>query len=97
MEARTITVEGLRTRVVVQDGGAGRDPIVLIHGVGGWAETWRPVGVVTCSVAPTASLWLSANLWSTTVCPGRRLASVAGAFGAVLGYGAVLLYLHKKP
>ena len=43
MESRTITVEGLRTRVVVEDGGRGRDPIVLIHGVGGWAETWRPV------------------------------------------------------
>ena len=49
MEARTITVEGLRTRVVVQDGGDGRHPIVLIHGVGGWAETWRPV------VAPLAA------------------------------------------
>ena len=43
MESRTITVEGLRTRVVVEDGGVGRDPIVLIHGVGGWAETWRAV------------------------------------------------------
>src|SRR3989454_3471817 len=49
MESRTITVEGLRTRVVVEDGGVGRDPIVLIHGVGGWAETWRPV------VAPLAA------------------------------------------
>jgi pimeloyl-ACP methyl ester carboxylesterase len=44
MEPRTITVEGLRTRVLVEDGrGAARDPIVLIHGVGGWAENWRPV------------------------------------------------------
>jgi pimeloyl-ACP methyl ester carboxylesterase len=49
MEPRTITVEGLRTRVVIEDGGRGRDPIMLIHGVGGWAETWRPV------VAPLAS------------------------------------------
>jgi pimeloyl-ACP methyl ester carboxylesterase len=44
MEPRTITVEGLRTRVLVEEGrGAERDPIVLIHGVGGWAENWRPV------------------------------------------------------
>lgn len=44
METRTITVAGLRTRVLVEDGGrGGRDPIVLIHGVGGWAENWRPV------------------------------------------------------
>ena len=44
MESRTITVEGLRTRVLVEEGrGAERDPIVLIHGVGGWAENWRPV------------------------------------------------------
>jgi pimeloyl-ACP methyl ester carboxylesterase len=44
MEPRTITVEGLRTRVLVEDGrGAVREPIVLIHGVGGWAENWRPV------------------------------------------------------
>ena len=49
MEPRTITVEGLRTRVLVEDGGRARDPIVLIHGVGGWAETWRPV------VGPLAS------------------------------------------
>jgi pimeloyl-ACP methyl ester carboxylesterase len=44
MEPRTISVEGLRTRVLVEEGrGAERDPIVLIHGVGGWAENWRPV------------------------------------------------------
>ncbi len=44
MESRTITVEGLRTRVLVEDGpGAVREPILLIHGVGGWAENWRPV------------------------------------------------------
>ncbi len=44
MEPRTITVEGLRTRVLVEDGqGVVREPIVLIHGVGGWAENWRPV------------------------------------------------------
>jgi len=49
MESRTITVEGLRARVVIEDGGGARDPVVLIHGVGGWAETWRPV------VAPLAS------------------------------------------
>src|SRR6266550_8802524 len=49
MESRTITVEGLRARVVVEDGGRAGEPIVLIHGVGGWAETWRPV------VGPLAS------------------------------------------
>src|SRR4029079_16524252 len=44
MEPRTITVEGLRTRVLVEEGSAAaREPIVLIHGVGGWAENWRPV------------------------------------------------------
>lgn len=44
MEARTIRVEGLRTRVLVEDGsGAEREPVVLVHGVGGWAENWRPV------------------------------------------------------
>lgn len=44
MEPRTITVEGLRTRVLVEDGkGKGREPVLLVHGVGGWAENWRPV------------------------------------------------------
>jgi pimeloyl-ACP methyl ester carboxylesterase len=44
METRTITVEGLRTRILVEDGpGAKREPIVLVHGVGGWAENWRLV------------------------------------------------------
>ena len=43
MDARRLVVRGLRTRVLVEDGGARGDPIVLIHGVGGWAETWRAV------------------------------------------------------
>ncbi len=44
MEQRTITVEGLRTRVLEEDGAAARrDPILLVHGVGGWAENWRAV------------------------------------------------------
>ena len=44
MQPRTITVEGLRTRILVEDGGrADREPIILVHGVGGWAENWRPV------------------------------------------------------
>ena len=44
METRTIQVEGLRTRVLIEDGGgAEREPMILVHGVGGWAENWRPV------------------------------------------------------
>src|SRR2546428_215905 len=44
MESRTITVEGLRTRVLEESGdGATGDPILLVHGVGGWAENWRAV------------------------------------------------------
>src|SRR2546425_5510160 len=44
MESRTISVEGLRVRVL--DESVSRptgDPVVLIHGVGGWAENWRAV------------------------------------------------------
>lgn len=43
MEPRTITVLGLRTRVLEDDGGRGGDPVLLIHGVGGWAENFRAV------------------------------------------------------
>jgi pimeloyl-ACP methyl ester carboxylesterase len=43
MTSRTIPVLGLRTRVIEIDGGAAGDPLVLVHGVGGWAETWRAV------------------------------------------------------
>lgn len=44
MEPRTITVEGLRTRVLIEEGrGKDREPVLLVHGVGGWAENWRPV------------------------------------------------------
>jgi len=44
VETRTIQVEGLRTRVLIEDGGgAEREPMILVHGVGGWAENWRPV------------------------------------------------------
>src|SRR6266851_2373655 len=47
VRATTIDVVGLRTRILTE-GGDGRGitgsrgtPIVLIHGVGGWAENWR--------------------------------------------------------
>src|SRR3989442_3800917 len=49
MESRTISVLGLRTRVLEANSGAGgqrpptRDAIVLVHGVAGWAENWRAV------------------------------------------------------
>src|SRR5919201_6315824 len=38
VRSRTIEVMGLRTRVLEDGDGA---PVVLIHGVGGWAENWR--------------------------------------------------------
>jgi len=38
VRSRTIEVMGLRTRVIDEGDGA---PIVMVHGVGGWAENWR--------------------------------------------------------
>ena len=43
VRATTIDVMGLRTRVLVAGEGDRGDPIILIHGVGGWAENWREV------------------------------------------------------
>jgi pimeloyl-ACP methyl ester carboxylesterase len=44
MDARTIIVDGLRARVVEQRPDAERDdPVLMIHGLGGWAENWRDV------------------------------------------------------
>jgi pimeloyl-ACP methyl ester carboxylesterase len=43
VDARRIVVQGLRTRVLEEDGGRDGDSIVLVHGVGGWAENWRAV------------------------------------------------------
>src|SRR5919199_1592456 len=43
MESRTINVLGLRTRVLEESGGGGGDAVVLVHGVGGWAENFRAV------------------------------------------------------
>ncbi|MDP9265567.1 MAG: alpha/beta fold hydrolase [Chloroflexota bacterium] len=40
MRASTIDVLGGRVRVL-ECGDASADPVLLIHGVGGWAETWR--------------------------------------------------------
>jgi 4,5:9,10-diseco-3-hydroxy-5,9,17-trioxoandrosta-1(10),2-diene-4-oate hydrolase len=41
IRSKTLSVMGLRTRVL-EDGDAGRgDPVVMIHGVGAWAENWR--------------------------------------------------------
>jgi pimeloyl-ACP methyl ester carboxylesterase len=43
IRSKTLSVMGLRTRVL-EDGDAGRgDPVVMIHGVGAWAENWREV------------------------------------------------------
>jgi pimeloyl-ACP methyl ester carboxylesterase len=43
IRAKTLNVMGLRTRVL-EEGDAGRgDPVLLIHGVGAWAENWRDV------------------------------------------------------
>jgi pimeloyl-ACP methyl ester carboxylesterase len=43
VRAKTISVMGLRTRVL-ESGDATRGvPVVMIHGVGGWAENWREV------------------------------------------------------
>ena len=43
VRATTIQVMGLRTRLLVAGEEAARDPVLLIHGVGGWAENWREV------------------------------------------------------
>jgi len=43
IRSKMLSVMGLRTRVL-EDGDAGRgDPVVMIHGVGAWAENWRDV------------------------------------------------------
>ena len=41
----TIRVKGLRTRVLVDglESATRREPVLMIHGVGGWAENWREV------------------------------------------------------
>ncbi len=44
MDARTIRVAGLRTRLIEEAPPEERDdPVVMIHGVGGWAENWKLV------------------------------------------------------
>src|SRR5258706_7845214 len=48
VHAKTISVMGLRTRVLESEGASGTQPapgeaVVMIHGVGGWAENWREV------------------------------------------------------
>jgi 4,5:9,10-diseco-3-hydroxy-5,9,17-trioxoandrosta-1(10),2-diene-4-oate hydrolase len=44
MQARVITVDGLRVRLLeVAPAEERDDPVLLIHGLGGWAENWAPV------------------------------------------------------
>ena len=44
MRERSVTVDGLRLRVIEAVPDAERDdPVLMIHGVGGWAENWREV------------------------------------------------------
>src|SRR5438270_4099123 len=43
VNASFIDVMGLRTRILTRGDARVGDPLVLIHGVGGWAENWREV------------------------------------------------------
>lgn len=43
IRSKTVNVMGLRTRVLEEGDASGGDPVVMIHGVGGWAENWREV------------------------------------------------------
>src|SRR5438034_3039448 len=43
IRSKTVNVMGLRTRVLEEGEAGGGDPVVMIHGVGGWAENWREV------------------------------------------------------
>ncbi|HZP95737.1 MAG TPA: alpha/beta fold hydrolase [Candidatus Limnocylindria bacterium] len=43
VRAAMVDVMGLRTRVLEAGDATNGDPVLLIHGVGGWAENWREV------------------------------------------------------
>jgi pimeloyl-ACP methyl ester carboxylesterase len=43
VKASMTRVMGLRTRVLMSGEGSRGTPVVMIHGVGGWAENWREV------------------------------------------------------
>jgi pimeloyl-ACP methyl ester carboxylesterase len=43
VRSTTLTVMGLRTRVLEEGESTRGDPVLMIHGVGGWAENWRAV------------------------------------------------------
>ena len=43
IRSKTINVMGLRTRVLEEGDAARGDPVVMIHGVGAWAENFREV------------------------------------------------------
>jgi 4,5:9,10-diseco-3-hydroxy-5,9,17-trioxoandrosta-1(10),2-diene-4-oate hydrolase len=43
IRSKTLSVMGLHTRVLEEGDAGGGDPVLMIHGVGGWAENWREV------------------------------------------------------
>lgn len=43
MRVSNVQVLGRRVRVLEEGTGEGRDPVLMIHGVGGWAENWLEV------------------------------------------------------
>ena len=43
IRSKMLSVMGLRTRVLEDGDAGGGDPVVMIHGVGAWAENWREV------------------------------------------------------
>ena len=43
IRSKTVNVMGLRTRVLEEGDAARGDPVLMIHGVGAWAENFREV------------------------------------------------------
>src|SRR5437763_5674232 len=43
IRTRFVSVLGLRVRVLEVDGGNRGEPVLFVHGVGGWAENWDDV------------------------------------------------------
>ena len=70
VRSSTIQVMGLRIRVLEAGAGDRGEPVVIIHGVGGWAENWREV---MAPIAATGRRAIAVDLpgFGESEAPGR--------------------------
>lgn len=104
MDERTIIVEGRRARVLEwRPAAETSDPVLMVHGLGGWAENWSEIGPAVAATGRRAIAFDLPGFGESERVPGARYfdpeapfyASFVHALLGALGIGPVHLAGHS--